>query len=143
VPHLCPQSELWLFQTLQTCRPLTSHQKAVSCKTWTEFFLEHAFIMLSCTLFVDIIILNTIGIGWVDSPQGPKELGNGYSGTLKGQATCNIAFLALTPVVICRFWQIIINPILRSVGVVGYHVSLTHSRSPDRAWHRSYVLRIL
>ena len=56
---------------------------------------------------------------------------------------CNIAFLALTPVVICRFWQIIINPILRSVCVVGYHVSLTHSRSPDRAWHRSYVLRIL
>ncbi len=45
--------------------------------------------MLSCTLFVDIIILNTIGIGWVDSPQGPKELGNGYSGTLKGQATCH------------------------------------------------------
>ncbi len=61
----------------------------MSCKTWTDFFLEHAFIILSCTLFADIIKLNTTGIGWVDSPQGPKELGNGYSGTLKGQATCH------------------------------------------------------
>jgi hypothetical protein len=49
----------------------------------------HAFIMLSCTLFVNCIILNIIGIGWFDSPQGPTQPGNGYSGTLRGQATCH------------------------------------------------------
>jgi len=49
----------------------------------------HAFITLSCTLFVNFIILNILGIGWFDSPQGPNQSGNGYSGTLRGQATCH------------------------------------------------------
>ncbi len=49
----------------------------------------HAFIMLSCTLFVNFNILNVIGIGWFDSPQGPKQPGSGYSGTLRGQAACH------------------------------------------------------
>ena len=45
--------------------------------------------MHSSTLFVNLIILNKIRIGCFDSPQGPKQLGNGFSGTLRGRATCH------------------------------------------------------
>jgi len=45
--------------------------------------------MHSSTLFVNVIILNITGIGCFDSPQGPKQLGNGFSGTLRGRATCH------------------------------------------------------
>jgi len=36
-----------------------------------------------------VIILNILGIGCFDGPQGPKQLGNGFSGALRGQATCH------------------------------------------------------
>ena len=45
--------------------------------------------MHSSTLFVNVIILNITGIGYFDSPQGPKQLGNGFSGTLRGRVTCH------------------------------------------------------
>ena len=43
--------------------------------------------MHASTLFINVIILNKTGIRCFDSPQGPKQLGNGFSGTLRGQAT--------------------------------------------------------
>lgn len=45
--------------------------------------------MQSSTLFVNLIILNTMGTGWFYSPRIPKQLGNGFNGTRRGQATCH------------------------------------------------------
>ena len=49
----------------------------------------YAFITVSYTLLVNFIVLIVIGIGWFDRPQRPKEPEDGYSGTFRGQATCD------------------------------------------------------
>ena len=57
--------------------------------------------MHSSTLFIKVIILNINGIGCFDSPRGPKQCGNGFSGTPRYQATCHNRKMH----VFVRFWR--------------------------------------